>query len=311
MQSLFLPIGLCVAIIGAWIAPDTGIALKDAGLIPWGVVIIFLVNGYQMELGETRLRGNLLRAVAVLLVIALLGGPALGILVARAFGLSEAFTLGLIVMSAMPPTLSSAIVMTQLARGNAAWALVLTITLNIAGVFLIPFLLPLFLQAGESVALSPWPLLHKLVLLVLLPFIAGQVIRRISIVRLSGPILRYIPSTSIIMTVWMSMSASNEALAAMDIFDLILVATAGLTVHLALFGGCLGAARAMKFDMGETWAFTLTGSQKTLPVAISVLATMGGAAGVALIACIVFHFLQLMVDSAIIARYMRTQARTG
>jgi sodium/bile acid cotransporter 7 len=46
----------------------------------------------------------------------------------------------------------------------------------------------------------------------------------------------------------------------------------------------------------------LAGSQKTLPVAISLLAVLAGPVGEALLVCVMFHFLRLFADALIAPR---------
>lgn len=49
-------------------------------------------------------------------------------------------------------------------------------------------------------------------------------------------------------------------------------------------------------------AMALAGSQKTLPVAISLLAVLAGPVGEALLVCVMFHFLTLFADALIAPR---------
>ena len=79
VSGYFLPIGLLLALLVAVLAPTPGALLHQAGLVPWMVVIIFLVNGYQVDLKRLPRAGAAARASLVAVVISLLLGPLLGL----------------------------------------------------------------------------------------------------------------------------------------------------------------------------------------------------------------------------------------
>lgn len=59
-------------------------------------------------------------------------------------------------------------------------------------------------------------------------------------------------------------------------------------------------------------AVVLCASQKTLPVAVTILhqlsGVLGGAVGLAVIPCVVSHMAQIVVDSMIVARWVKQDA---
>ena len=134
VNSYFLPVGLLLALIVAVLAPTPGALLQQAGLVPWMVVIIFLVNGYQVDLKKLPRVGRAAKASVVAIAISLLLSPLIGLATVSLFELPADVALGLVVMATVPPTLSSGIVMTQVAGGNVPKALFLTILLNLIGV---------------------------------------------------------------------------------------------------------------------------------------------------------------------------------
>jgi len=306
MHPLFLPGGLLLAFAVSWLLPAPGLALQQAGLIPWMVVIIFLVNGYQTLIGGIPFSGALLRTALGAILISLLISPFLGQAIALLLALPAGAALGLVVTATVPSTLSSGIVMTQLAGGDGVKALFLTILLNLLGVFTIPFLLPLVLDNVGSIELSPWPLLEKLVLIVLIPFLLGMLGRRIIQRSPRHFLIRYLPSACVIATVWMSVSASSQTLQTISPALLVLILVAALLLHGALLLLCLASRRLVNTERGEWIALLFTASQKTLPVAVGVLAALNQPVGVALVVCILFHFLQLFVDSMLASRLARS-----
>lgn len=308
MSGYFLPVGLLLAFFMAWIAPQPGMVLQQLGLIPWMVVTIFLINGYQTVLGQVPLSGKLWGTALIAILISLFISPFLGLVTASLLALPSAAAIGLIVTATVPSTLSSGIVMTQLAQGDGFKALFLTILLNLLGVFTIPFLLPVVLENVGNLEISPWPLLKQLLTIVLIPFVLGMLGRRAIQLPPRHWLIRYLPSSCVILTVWMSVSASSDTLKEISLPLIGSMIFAAMLLHGALLLLCLGARHIYQPERGEWLALLFTASQKTLPVAVGVLAALNQPIGVALVACILFHFLQLLVDSMLAAKLARAMA---
>jgi len=170
---------------------------------------------------------------------------------------------------------------------------------------LFPFMLQLTLEHVGIFSLSPWPLLRQLILIVLLPFIIGMISKRIIRIPPRNIVLRYLPSTCVIATVWMSMSASSETLKELNPSLLALIALSAACIHAVLILLCW-LSRLLYRSQREEWlALLFTASQKTLPVAVGVLTFLHQPAGLALVACILFHFMQLFADSLLASRFAR------
>jgi len=309
-KKAFLPAGLVVAIAAA-LAVDLG-ERATGGLMPlrpWLVITIFLINGYQTRLRDAPRSLRFAAAFLTAAVLTLLAAPWLGRSMAGVLGMSGAMALGLIVMSSVPSTLSSGIVLTEVTGGNSLWALILTIGLNGLGVLTIPFVLKLCLRTAAEVEVDPLPLLGKLVLLVLVPFVAGGLVRGVARGRQLLPLMKYIPSTCVILTVWISCAAKRDSLLTLTGPSLGLIAAGALTVHLVLMVANLAASFPLRLKPDERRATMFLGSQKTLPVALGVLTALGSTAGQAVIVCITFHFLQLVTDSFIAAKMAAARAR--
>lgn len=299
-KKLYLPVGLIMAIIAALLFPNLGIRMKEAGAVPVFVVIIFLVSGWNLNLNEISLNKHILFVFSVVLIGSLLIGPFIGTGIAHLLSLPPDFTTGLIVMSSVPVTLSSATVITGVCKGNTALALIMTIGLNIAGIFTAPFTLKFCLGNSEGPELSATRLLVKLLILVLLPCLAGFVLKRLSKLG-SNLILQYTPSTCVILTVFVACAASRSLLLNIQPTTYPILIFSTLSVHLLLMGIMFISGTLLKTDAPEKKAMLFVGSQKTLPLAISVLSMLPVDAGLPVIICLIFHFGQLLTDSVIAA----------
>ena len=308
MNSYFLPVGLLLAFLIAWLIPDPGAMLQEMGLIPWMVVTIFLVNGYQTSLKQLPHGREILSASIIAILISLLISPFIGLAVVAAVSLPTGAAMGLVVMATVPPTLSSGIVMTGIAGGNVAKALFLTILLNLIGVFTIPFMLQLTLDSVGIISISPLPLLKQLILIVLIPFLAGMVLKPVIRIPSRHWSLKFLPSSCVVATVWMSVSASVDTLKELDFRLFLLIFVGAIAVHGALLLLCWLSRYLYRPNRSEWIALLFTVSQKTLPVAVGVLAALNQPIGLAMVACIIFHFLQLFIDSMIASRMGRSLA---
>lgn len=302
MNSYFLPVGLILALLMGCLIPAPGAFLHQLGLIPWMVVTIFFINGTQSSVKELPHGRKLVPVSIIAILISLFISPFIGLAVVSAVSLPLGAAIGLVVIATVPPTLSSGIVMTQIVRGNVAKALFLTILLNLIGVFTIPFMLPFILDNVSTITISPLPLLKQLILIVLIPFLAGIFSKPVTSIYLPHSLLRYLPSSCVIATVWMSLSTSSDTLKELNFQLLLLIIICALTIHGALLLLCWLSKYLYQPERSEWLALLFTASQKTLPVALGVLVALNQAIELAMIACIIFHFLQLFVDSMITSR---------
>ena len=302
MKSLFLPVGLLLSFIFAWAFPEPGSILKEFGMIPWMVVTIFLVNGYQTNLSELPKSRSFILALITGGFLSLLISPIIGWGVSEVLALPAGIALGIIVTATVPPTLSTCIVMTQLSGGYPRWALMITVILNIAGVFTIPFMLGYLLEGSSNVAIEPLSLLLSLILLVLLPFLIGIGAKHLASLDPQHQILKYLPSTCIILTVWMALSDSNELFQTLEGVAVLQIAIATLLIHFGLMALSYLLSQILHLEPQARIAMLFTLSQKTLPVSISVLATLDVPIGEAVLTCVLFHFLMLLVDSILTPR---------
>lgn len=298
-KRLFLPLGLLLAVGAALLIPGPGAAMRAGGLIPFLVATIFLINGHVVCFTLNSPSRAMLGFSVFVAVLTLLGGPALGTLGAHYFGLSTAMTLGLIVMSAMPPTLSSGIVITEIADGNVVLALALTIGINLAAILVVPVTVGIALTTQTQIVVPVLPLLMKMLLYVLLPFAVGSLLRRCLGKQAVSNWLKLVPSSCVILTVYAALSSSREVLLSTSRSALLAGTAAGAMVHVTLMLIIVASGRLSRQSSSELKAFAFVGSQKTIPVALTVLVAIDHATGEPVLACLLFHFFQLLLDSAL------------
>lgn len=318
-KSLFLPVGLFIAIAFGLVFPGPGATLGARSLLGldasrWLVVCVFLVAGYRMRASHIDFTPAFGLVALAAVVVNLLGGPLLALLAGWIWRAEPNFLTGLVVMSAVPTTLSTAMVITRNSGGNGVWALVLTLILTLAGVVLLPFTLSAALGVGTPINVPALPLLVSICTVVLLPLAAGQVIRWVAR-GWDHALLDYTPSLCIIVTVLVAVSRNAAMLRAIPPLHVLMFASACLFVHLGLMALAWLAQELLKLRRAEALALVLTGSQKTLPLALTVLLGLsaqglnGGILGVGTVVCVVFHYSQVLLDSMLASWIIRIHPR--
>lgn len=308
-KSLFLPIGLCLGMSIGLMAPGLGIYMKEQGIVPYLIMFIFLINGIQTKVDNFKFNREFLIALIGLSLINLILSPFIAKAISSFFNLQNWIELGLVVIAAVPTTLSSGIVITELARGHVVWALFMTIMINFLSIFTLPIFLKYLLGEGMGFQISVSELLFKLMFLVCFPFVLGVFINRFQQRTRLIPGLGYIPSFCVILVMWMSVSVSYRELLGVTLIPLCIAISVVISLHSILLLICWlwGLGLRLSFDKRITLLFV--GSEKTLPLALAVLTFVDVSIGLALVVCILFHFLQLMIDSILASRIARYSGR--
>lgn len=312
-----MPVGLVIALLVGLVLPAPGAALGSVQVGPidatvFNVVLIFFLSGFTIHGANVDTTG-FGRAIAFVLTINLIAAPLLvaGVLWALPIGLAVA--LGLAVMGSVPTTLSSAAVTAGVAGGDRAWAAALTVVCVSAGAVTAPIAVSLILSSDTSV--PPGPLLIRVFLIVIVPLVVGFAVARLTGHQLA-PFWELVPSLAVIALLWITVSESAESLVEYQPPRLAAVIGIVLGIHLLLlFAGWL-AGRQFSAAQGVSVAFVL--AQKTLPLALSLLVAVAAVSpdiepyvAEAVIVCVVWHFLQLLVDSAVAARVAKMMPRTA
>lgn len=301
-----LAIGLLLPVRG-------GAALAVDWLTLAAIFALFFLHGVRLP--REALTSGLTdwRLHAAILACTFAVFPAVGLALAWALPglLSAGLWTGILFLCALPSTVQSSIAYTSLARGNVAGAVAAAAFSNLVGVALTPLLVGLMLEAqGVSVSASA---ILKIVLLLLLPFILGHLLRpwlarhvaaRPGLTRLvdKGTILLAVYgafSAATVEGVWTHLPGAELALLiALCLFLLALVLAAAWAI--GRFGGFAAPSRA---------AILFCGSVKSLASGAPMARILfpGAAAGLVILPVMIFHTVQLIVCAWIAAHLGREQ----
>lgn len=214
---------------------------------------------------------------------------------------------GLLFLCVVPSTLQSSIAFTALARGNVSAAICAGSFSNIAGILLTP-LLALLLLGGRA-DFSPDSLLRIAVRL-LLPFIAGQLLRRWigDFLARHRAALGLVDRGSILLVVYTAFSQGMNAgvwhqVTPAGLGALLGIETVLLTVMLSLtwYG-----SRRLGFVRADRVTILFAGSNKSLAAGLPMAAVLFGPdTSLAVLPLMLFHQLQLTVCAVIARRRSR------
>ncbi len=231
-------------------------------------------------------------------IISLIITPLLCALIFSTIQIEETLLYGILIMSAMPPTLSSGIVISKVSGGNTSWAILLTIGLNLLGALIIPPMLSSLFSGLGSVNVPVLPLLLKITFLVLLPVFLGFNLKRKFPNKLPA-FGSYIPPFLILLILFTFVGNSKEVLTTFSISQLPKLLLYVGSIHVVLLLILFLVSKIIGLDRSERNSYIFVCSQKTLPMALTILAILFPSTGLAVIACISFHFFQIVLDSFI------------
>ena len=305
-------VALVATVILAAILPARGAAAPLAGYaVTAAVALLFFL--YGIKLSPAAVVGGLShwRLQALVFASSFVIFPIIGLVAAtlmRSF-LPNDLLLGIVFVCALPSTVQSSIAFTSIARGNVSAALCSASVSNLLGIVVTPTLLGAMMHAhGQGFSLAA---LRDIALQLLVPFVAGQVVRPLahrwlerrrlltSIVdRGSILIVVYAAfSEGMVAGIWSQLTAVNLA---------VLFATESLILAFILVLTTL-ASRALGFDKQDEIAIVFCGSKKSMASGIPMANILfpGTGVGLILLPLMLFHQIQLFACATLAKRYAR------
>lgn len=295
----------------AALLPASGTTADVAGGATTGAVaLLFFLYGARLSTREAldglkSWRLHLTVLACTFLMFPLLGLAARGLV---PFALTPELYSGLLFLCLVPSTIQSSIAFTSMARGNVPAAICAGSFSSIAGIVVTPLLAALLLGGGGG-GFSPDSLL-RIVAQLLLPFVAGQSLRRWvgGFLTRHRTLLGRVDRGSILLVVYTAFSQGMVAgvwnrvtpgrLGALFAVEVVLLA-AMLTV--SWYG-----ARRLGFDRADRVAIQFAGSKKSLAAGLPMASVLFGAqASLAVLPLMLFHMLQLVVCAMIAKRRSR------
>ncbi|MFF1307629.1 bile acid:sodium symporter family protein [Streptomyces sp. NPDC058307] len=211
---------------------------------------------------------------------------------------------GLLFLTLVPSTIQSSIAFTSIARGNVPAAICAGSFSSLVGIVITPLLAAALL--GSSGGFSADSLL-EIVLQLLVPFLAGQLLRRWigGFITRHKKVLGLVDRGSILLVVYTAFSEGMvqgiwHQVSPLRLGGLMVVEAVLLALMLALtwYG-----AKGLRFGREDRIAIQFAGSKKSLASGLPMASVLFGAhASLAVLPLMLFHQMQLMVCAVIAKR---------
>ncbi len=271
------------------------------------VALLFFLYGARLSTREALDGLKHWRLHVTVLACTFVVFPVLG-LAARGPGsvfLTDPLYQGLLFLTLVPSTIQSSIAFTSIARGNVPAAICAGSFSSLVGIVATP-LLAATLLGGSGGGFSADSVV-KIVLQLLAPFVAGQLLRRWigSFVARHRKALGLVDRGSILLVVYTAFSAGVvqgvwHQVSPARLGGLLAVEAVLLAVMLLLtwYG-----AKALRFGREDRIAIQFAGSKKSLAAGLPMASVLFGAhASLAVLPLMLFHQMQLMVCAVIAKR---------
>ena len=215
---------------------------------------------------------------------------------------------GLIIASAVPCSMASVTVWTRMAGGNEAVSMLVTVVTNLACFLVTPAWV--YFLVGRETATEPFAVMAlNLFIVVVLPIVAGQLLRMIPAVAAwtttAKKHLSNIAQLGVLAIVFMGAVFSGIQLKELAghllsvAWQVVLVMWCAASLHFIAW--VIGFVTAKQLDMNraDRIAVAFGGSQKTLMVGLAIALDIGG---LAILPMLAYHVQQLLIDTVLAGR---------
>jgi sodium/bile acid cotransporter 7 len=271
------------------------------------IAFLFFLYGARLSTREAmdglkHWRLHLTVLACTFLIFPLLGMAARGLVPVL---LTQPLYQGLLFLTLVPSTIQSSIAFTSMARGNVPAAICAGSFSSLVGIVITPLLAAALL--GSSAGGFSADSLVQIVLQLLVPFVAGQLLRRWigGFITRHKKVLGLVDRGSILLVVYTAFSEGMvqgiwHQVSPMRLAGLLVVEAVLLAVMLALtwYG-----TKALRFSREDRIAIQFAGSKKSLASGLPMASVLFGAhASLAVLPLMLFHQMQLMVCAVIAKR---------
>ncbi|MFF1919660.1 bile acid:sodium symporter family protein [Streptomyces sp. NPDC058221] len=304
-------LALIGTVVLAALLPASGAAADVAGGASTGAVaFLFFLYGARLSTAEALDGLRHWRLHLTVLACTFVAFPLLGLASGGLvpYVLTPQLQSGFLFLCLVPSTIQSSIAFTSIARGNVPAAICAGSFSSIAGIFVTPLLAAALL--GNSGGGFSGDALLKIGVQLLLPFVAGQLLRRWigGFIARHKKVLGFVDRGSILLVVYTAFSEGMVAGIWHQVTPARLGALLGaeaVLLSLMLAVSWYGAKR-LGFGREDRIAIQFAGSKKSLAAGLPMASVLFGAqASLAVLPLMLFHQMQLMVCAVIAKRRAR------
>lgn len=235
--------------------------------------------------------------------------PLLGLaLYPLTYVISEELYRGILYLTLVPSTVQSSVAFTSIARGNISGAIVAASVSSLVGVFATPLLVMLLMSTGEGVQVDVQVFLD-IALLLLLPFVLGQIFRRWVKNLASHKATKVVDRGSIAMVVYSAFSSGMVAgvWSQVRVGEIIFLVVLSAAIVVFMLWLTRMISQWLGFPRADVIAIEFCGSKKSLATGLPMASVIFGGAslGLLILPLMIYHQVQLMICSWLAARYAK------
>ena len=321
LKKQWFVLALFLGVITAFQFPEMGAdggPLRPEVTINIGIVLVFFIQGWMLPTevlakGMLRMKAHLFTQLFVFLLFPMV------IIVGDVFwggGMSDSLRYGFFFLSALPTTITSAVIYASQSDGSVPVALINTTISNVAGILITPVWMLMLAKAGGGEMGELGGVLMKLTKLIVLPLIVGQAFHVVwkGVVKRVKTIAGYFNHLVILFIVFTVFANSVIGGAWEGQGQGIVLHTLGicLLVFVLVTVFCFVLLSLTKFPRDEQVAVYFCGTQKTLAAGVPLGISLFGedpSFGLILLPLILYHLLQLIVGAFLFEPLKRFVAR--
>ncbi|MDB5775301.1 MAG: bile acid:sodium symporter [Herbaspirillum sp.] len=304
---------LLTVLVAASFFPATGSIAVDLNSVTVLMIgLLFFLHGARLSRAALMAGATHWRLHLAVLCCTFVMFPLMGLVLKPALlkVLTPELYVGILFLCTLPSTVQSSIAFTSAARGNVPAAICSASASNLLGIFVTPVLVGLMVISSAGSQASPDAVL-KIIYQLLLPFIAGQVLRQWigAWVDRNKGLLKVVDQGSILLVVYAAFSEAVEQglwhqLPLIKILSLVTVCGAMLAL---VMGGMSWLCRRIGFSKEDEITIVFCGSKKSLAfgVAMAKVLMAGSAISMILLPIMLFHQIQLLVCAMMAGRYAK------
>ena len=281
LKKNWFVLGIFLALVLGFIIPEVGIILNTGSHFSTGLIVaLFLISGLKLPSESIRTGMKDIRVHLYIQLFIFVVNPLFFYLTSIPFRnvLDGRLVIGIYALSCLPTTISSCIIFTQIAGGNVVATMFNAALANIAGIIISPLILSLMMQStGTPLPVSELlAILQSLALKMLLPIIAGQLLRKF-LVNLVSRYKKQLGITSnvfILMILFFAFSKTAKNPEFLNNLDTMVVPFIYLALaFLVLLAAAYYGARGLRLSPENTISVLFAAPQKTLAMGVPLLST--------------------------------------
>lgn len=296
---------IAATVAAALLFPGGAAVLPEYHVIDAGVVAVMFLGALKLTPSSFKAAASRANLLVFSLVSVFAVAPAASLALAWVLGLDTGQDgVAVLICSAQASTLATAIVLTEVAGGNVALAMVMTVVNNAATILVTPLIFKI--ATGADVEVDYARMAGEMALKIGAPVVVAQV-ARIWIGQWAARHRRKLSVVSQLVVLTYIYAGVGSAAARLDGLGPVLLRVAalaaGLHAFMLLFNGLL--ARISTADPASRAAFVLCSSQKTLPAAILIWKSYFSTIPLGPLVAVTYHMLQLVADSLLAPDLLR------